>query len=84
MVFSQKDWERNVPKSNWKDSHGALGAALDGVVYIKKEAACCRRSSDDLCAHETLHLARPKLRHGKKFEFYVSEMLLGRVPDDEL
>ena len=80
VVFSQKDWQRSVPKRNWKDSHGALGAALNGVVYISRQAACCRRSSDDLAAHEVLHLSQPKMRHGDKFEHYVSELRLGRVP----
>lgn len=84
VCFTEREWQRAVPKADWKDIHGDLQAVSHkphGPIYIKLEKACCRRNADDTAAHEVLHLLKPKLRHGKKFNELVSEMLLGRVPE---
>jgi len=83
VVFSQKDWQRTVPARSHGDAHGSYGASESsaGVVYVNLSRACCKRGTDDTCAHEVIHLRWENLRHGAKFDHYVSEMLLGRIPD---
>ena len=80
VVFSAEEWQRATPKKQWKRVEGeTLGCAWDGVVFLNLSLLCCRRNSDDTCAHETLHFLRPEMNHGKRFSHMVSEMLLGRA-----
>src|SRR5690348_3902159 len=76
VVFSKKDWIRSVPARSRKaaDTYFAASEFNAGVVYVNLAHACCRRSTDDTCAHEVVHLRWPEMRHGKRFEHYVSEI----------
>jgi hypothetical protein len=81
VVFSRKDWEALIPKSQHKSAYNDIaGLTYDHVVYINRENVCCRRSADDLAAHEVVHLWKPGMRHSARFRGYVRELMLGRVP----
>ena len=81
VVFSEKEWRRLTPAAQWKTiGHGTVAAAYEGVVYINRSTACCRRGVDDSAAHEVVHMKWPKMRHTPKFYHYVSEILVGRYP----
>jgi predicted metal-dependent hydrolase len=82
VVFSEKEWQRIVPKAQWKAvGSETVGCAYEGVVYINKSAVCCSKSGDDTAAHEVLHLAQPSWRHGKRFTAGVGAIRLGRTPE---
>lgn len=81
VVFSQKEWQKATPKRQWKRVEGdTVGCAWDGVVFVNKARACCRKNTDDTAAHEVLHLWKPNMRHGARFNHIVSELMLGRLP----
>ena len=81
VVFTKKEWQRAVPKKQWKNVAGDIqGCVYDRVVYVNRSRACCRKNSDDTAAHEVVHLKWPRKRHGASFQHHVAELMLGRVP----